>query len=112
VAVPRLNHRLTVRCTAAEREAWHAYAASLDTGLSDLTRTVLNNLAGVNVPPVLSLHSDAELVKWHAETRDGLRRRRDAWRGRGVGIAATVAAEPVYHLIHCGHWCLLPPFLC
>jgi len=80
--VPRLNLRVTVRCTADERDAWHTYADGLDVDLSLLVRTILNNLSGVNVPPVLDLHTDAELVRWHAEGREEANRRAEARRRR------------------------------
>lgn len=71
-----LDARLTVRCTIAEREAWHRFANARSADLSTLTRTALNNLSGVYNPPRLDLFTDDDLRHWTNQTADGVRRRR------------------------------------
>lgn len=72
----QLDSRFTVRCTVSEREAWHRWALDHGTNLSTMTRTVLNNLSGVNDPPDFSRYSDAEVQHWNGATAETLKRRR------------------------------------
>lgn len=94
-----LETHMTVRCTYAEREAWHTYANARGVKLSHLTRTTLNNLSGVYDPPHLEMFKEEELAHWQAQTTDGLERKR---RGRVPGGRATLLLVLVVGLFLAG----------
>ena len=71
--------QFTVRCSQAERDAWHRHAAEHRTTLAIFVRTVLNNLSGVNDPPDMSLFRSEELGFWVKTNNDTLGKRK---RGR------------------------------
>jgi len=55
---------LTIRCSAKELVAWHHYAHDKEITLSEMLRTMLNNMSGLNSPPEFDLWSDDDLIAY------------------------------------------------
>ena len=84
---------LTIRCKKSERDAWHKYADARGVSLSELIRTMCNNVCGINDPPRMDIFNHDELPGFsqHFAEEDARREKNQARKMKVLTVALAVA---------------------
>ena len=110
--MPDRQRRLSIRCTNRQHEVWSGAAFEEDVSLEEFVRRSADQRSVDGAPSTNANGRSASTIRSLIAHYEAMLKVIEDYGKRSGIVLATVAAEPVYHLAQCGHWCWLSSFLC